>query len=278
MSGLGLIKGFHCPHYHYEDREQKFKEMVLRRGGHGIAMTDGAGISVVDGQYRGNHVHAMGPTSSRSRRVRGRIVEAVIPVNEESSPQGGNVRFSGRTQMKWSLLFVVSSLIGGITVNAQGTQPAASQPTAPASASQSAADLTPFFTPPPEFRGKLGDYRSVLKFDDGRPVKTTADWSARRQEILKYWHEMMAPWPDLLANPAIQFLSKEHVENFTRCKVRIEVAAGDLQTAYLLIPDGAGPFPAVLVVWYDSASSAGLGKNGPRGIRRSATNWPNGVS
>ncbi len=78
VSGFGLIKGFHCPHYHYEDREQKFKEMVLRRGGYGIAMNDGAGMEVVDGRYR--VIHAMrGSKIFSVRRCRGRIVEAEIP-------------------------------------------------------------------------------------------------------------------------------------------------------------------------------------------------------
>jgi hypothetical protein len=162
--------------------------------------------------------------------------------------------------MKSMLLFIVSCLIGGIAVKAEGVRPAASQ--SAASASRPAVDLAPFFTPSQQFRGQLGDYRSVLTFDDGRPVKTPTDWPSRRREILAYWHSVMGPWPDLIASPAIRFLSKEHVENFTRCKVRVEVAAGCAQDEYLLIPDGQGPFPAVLVVWYDSAGSAGLGKDG----------------
>ncbi|HEU5115147.1 MAG TPA: hypothetical protein VFT74_00575, partial [Isosphaeraceae bacterium] len=32
--------------------------------------------------------------------------------------------------------------------------------------------IAPFFAPPAEFANDLGDYRSVLQFDDGRPVKT----------------------------------------------------------------------------------------------------------
>lgn len=85
VSGLGLLKGFHCPHYHYEDREQKFQEMVLQRGGHGIAMDDGAGIEVVDGQYRvlsclrGAKVYSV-------RRVRGQIVQKDIPASKVCRP------------------------------------------------------------------------------------------------------------------------------------------------------------------------------------------------
>jgi dipeptidase E len=78
VTGLGLIKGFHCPHYHHEDREKEFRRMVRQRGGRGIAMDDGAGIEVVDGRYRvlscmrGAKVYSI-------RRVRGRVVEKEIP-------------------------------------------------------------------------------------------------------------------------------------------------------------------------------------------------------
>lgn len=86
VSGFGLIKGFHCPHYHYEDRELRFKEMVLQRGGYGIAMTDGAGISVVDGRYR--VIKCMrGANVFSVRRVRGKIVEKVIPATKDFRPQ-----------------------------------------------------------------------------------------------------------------------------------------------------------------------------------------------
>ena len=58
--------------------------------------------------------------------------------------------------------------------------------------------LAPFFAPPPEFAGDFGDYRSPLKFADGRTVKSAAEWPARRAEILKSWHERLGPWPVLL--------------------------------------------------------------------------------
>jgi len=119
-------------------------------------------------------------------------------------------------------------------------------------------DLLPFFSPPDEFKDKLGDFRSTMKFDDGSAVKSPADWPRRRAEILKYWHSVMGEWPALVAKPRVEFVAKEHVENFTRHKVRVETATDKLQDAYLLVPDGQGPFPAVLVVFYDPESGAGL--------------------
>jgi hypothetical protein len=46
------------------------------------------------------------------------------------------------------------------------------------------SEMERFFAPPEEFRGKLGDLRPLLEFDDGSPVETGQEWSQRRQEIL----------------------------------------------------------------------------------------------
>ena len=122
--------------------------------------------------------------------------------------------------------------------------------------------LAPFFRPPAELAGDLGDYKSPLKFYDGTPVKTPADWVKRRQEILKKWHELMGPWPPLLEKPKIEYLNKERREGVTQHQVRIEVAPKRLtDDAYLLVPDGKGPFPAVVVVFYDAKTGIGLGKS-----------------
>ncbi|MGI6456607.1 MAG: prolyl oligopeptidase family serine peptidase [bacterium] len=123
-------------------------------------------------------------------------------------------------------------------------------------------ELASFFQPPAEFAGDFGDYRSPLKFYDGRPVETVADWQQRRQEILRTWHGIMGEWLPLLDKPAIEYLEKEQVENFTRQKVKVEIAP-DHRTidGYLMIPlEGDEPFPAVIVVYYDPETGAGLGK------------------
>ena len=107
-----------------------------------------------------------------------------------------------------------------------------------------------FFTPPTEYEDDPGSYRSVLDFYDGNPVRTADDWAKRRQEILELWHGAMGKWPCLIEQPKIEYLEEEHTENFTRHKVSIEIAPGRMQTAYLLIPEGKGPFPAVLDMFY----------------------------
>ncbi len=120
-------------------------------------------------------------------------------------------------------------------------------------------NLDEFFVPPVEFRDQLGDYRSVMQFDDGSTVQTPQDWRRRRREIRTYWQEVMGEWPEILENPQIVYEASEHVENFTRHRVRIEVEKGVMDGPhYLLIPDGQGPFPAVVVTWYNSEDSAGL--------------------
>lgn len=137
----------------------------------------------------------------------------------------------------------------------------------PASAEDRPAEawtkLEKYFAPPAEFRGDLGNYRSPLEFKDGTRVKSAEDWAKRRQEILDQWHQWMGPWPALLTKPRIQILQTERRESFTQHRVQVEIYPGDKFTeGHLLIPDGKGPFPAVLVTFYDSATSVGLGPRG----------------
>jgi dienelactone hydrolase len=69
----------------------------------------------------------------------------------------------------------------------------------------------------------------------------------------------MGSWPELVEKPRIKYQEKEHVENFTRHRIEVEIAPGRIiGPQYLLIPDGKGPFPAVLVTWYGSGDGAGL--------------------
>jgi hypothetical protein len=121
--------------------------------------------------------------------------------------------------------------------------------------------LAPYFKPPAELEKDLGGYKSPLKFYDGTAVKDATEWPRRRDEIRKKWHELMGAWPALIEKPKIEYLKKEHRENFTQHHVRIEVAPGKLtEDAYLLVPDGKGPFPAVVVVFYDAKTGVGLGE------------------
>lgn len=119
-------------------------------------------------------------------------------------------------------------------------------------------EISQSFQPPAEWANELGSYRSPLLFKDGREVKNSTDWQARRQEILHDWHHHMGPWPALLEKPEVSVLETSHRDNFTQKRIRLQVAAEQACEGYLMIPDGKGPFPAVFVPFYDPETSAGL--------------------
>ena len=71
----------------------------------------------------------------------------------------------------------------------------------------------------------------------------------------------MGPWPEILKNPKREILNEERRGTITQQHIRMEVAPGKrTDDAYLLIPDGKGPFPAVVVVYYDALTGIGRGK------------------
>ncbi len=113
------------------------------------------------------------------------------------------------------------------------------------------------FEPPATLAGQFGPYKSLLVFNDGSRVLTPADWARRRQEILDSWHGVMGPWPALLARPKLDFLESKPRENLLQHRVSVEIAAGQIAYGYLLIPSGKGPFPAVLVPYYEPETSIG---------------------
>lgn len=123
--------------------------------------------------------------------------------------------------------------------------------------------LEPHFRPPPEFAGQFGAYRSPLLFQDGARAMTAADWPRRRAEIRREWTEMMGQWPPVLERPKLETLSESRRDNFRQRRVRLEIAPGQTGEGWLLEPDGAGPFPAVLVVYYEPETSVGLNPSQP---------------
>ncbi|HYH68143.1 MAG TPA: sialidase [Urbifossiella sp.] len=137
----------------------------------------------------------------------------------------------------------------------------AAAPPVPSAPDPPPKDLATFFRPPAKFAGDLGAYRSPLTFDDGTPVRTAKDWGRRRAEVLKYWHAAMGAWPPVAERPKVELGKAEKRDGFTQHRVRIEVAPKVMaDDVYLLVPDGKGPFPAVLVVFYDAATGASLAR------------------
>lgn len=116
-----------------------------------------------------------------------------------------------------------------------------------------------YFRPPQEFVDQFGDYASPLTFDDGRPVENVYQWSLRRREIRKRWEAALGAWPPPVERPRVEIVASEPRENFTQHRVRVQVAPTQILDGYLLVPGGKGPFPAVVVPYYDAATGAGLG-------------------
>lgn len=159
---------------------------------------------------------------------------------------------------------LVAGCITVTTLFVSATTPVAAQ--APAT-----VDIAPLFDVPPEFQGKLGEYRSPLLFADGTPVRTPADWARRRAELLREWHALMGPWPAVLESPRFEVLREQRRESFSQRRVRVEVAPGQSTEGWLLVPDGAGPFPAVFVPFYEPETSVGLGERPDRDFARLLT-------
>lgn len=124
------------------------------------------------------------------------------------------------------------------------------------------ADLAPYFKPPAEFAKALGNHKSPLTLDDGTPAKTPADWVKRREEIKTYWHGLMGTWPPIIAKPKVEYLDQQQIEGIPVTRLRLETAPGrHVNDAYLLKPaTGSGPFPAVVVVFYEANTAIGKGK------------------
>ena len=150
--------------------------------------------------------------------------------------------------------------------------PLAATTRARAQASPTAWDrIAPLFRVPDASAAQLGTYRSPLLFDDGTPVRHAADWPRRRAEILATWHALMGAWPPVLEGNRLEVLSEARRETFTQRRVRLEASSGQRTEGWLLVPDGAGPFPAVLVPFYEPETSVGLGQRPLRDFARLLT-------
>ena len=120
--------------------------------------------------------------------------------------------------------------------------------------------IGPFFRPPDRFAGQYGTYRSPLEFHDGSVVRNAADWQRRRREILEDWTGLLGAWPPLIEKPKLEILATTNRDTFVQKRVRLEIAPQQTSEGWLLVPRGKGPFPAVLVVYYEPETSIGLSK------------------
>jgi dienelactone hydrolase len=142
------------------------------------------------------------------------------------------------------------------------------QPPAQALLRKPPDEIAEFFAPPERYRSDFGNFQSPLVFADGTRVQNPADWQRRREEILLTWHKMLGPWPPLIKKPRVEVMNTTRRESIVQQQLRIEIAiGGEMVDALLLVPDGdvlaskrlAQKRPAVLVVYYDAETGAGLG-------------------
>ena len=119
--------------------------------------------------------------------------------------------------------------------------------------------IAPHFSVPKKLADQQGDYRSVLKFNDGSVVKSAADWKRRRAEIHQDWSKLLGNWPALIEHPKVEILKTTRRENFVQHQIRFKWTSNALTTGYLLIPDGKGKRPAVVTVYYEPETAIGKG-------------------
>ena len=119
--------------------------------------------------------------------------------------------------------------------------------------------IAAYFSPPTEWEGEFGDYRSPLQFADGSMVRSADDWQRRRSEILNEWLDLLGRWPLLITVPKVEVLESKRRENFEQLHIRFKWTPQELTTGYLLIPDGNSPRPAVVTVYYEPETAIGLG-------------------
>lgn len=120
--------------------------------------------------------------------------------------------------------------------------------------------IGPYFSPPPRLIEKTEGYPSVLNSQEKAKVSSKNQWLTRRKEIQSRWQEWLGQWPPSNKKQQLQVLESTVRENFVQQKVRFQWSPKEATTGYLLIPDGSGPHPAVVTVFYEPETAIGLGK------------------
>lgn len=82
------------------------------------------------------------------------------------------------------------------------------------------------------------------------------EWRTTAREKLV---ELMGIAPEAPTSTSYRTLATEHREGYTAHKILFEVSEGNQVVAYLLVPDGEGPFPALLAL-HDHGAKFSIGK------------------
>lgn len=97
-------------------------------------------------------------------------------------------------------------------------------------------------------------------------IRTSTDWTKKRQQILAAMQEVMGPLPDDSRKVplAIEIVEEETTDRFIRRKITFGVEKGDRLAAYLFLPTKrSGKLPAVLCL---HPTNRDLGKKIPAGL------------
>lgn len=125
--------------------------------------------------------------------------------------------------------------------------------------------LASFYEPPKEFAGKFGSYHNPLVDDQGKRITTPDQWKTRRAELRALWMKRLGgDWPPLLEKPNVKRLETVERDGHKEHHLEVQIFPDDSPPAeaYLLIPNGTGPFPAALVTFYEPMTSLSRGEKG----------------
>lgn len=108
-----------------------------------------------------------------------------------------------------------------------------------------------------------GKYPSIWKEEESASshAESRKQWAQRREILLQEWHQILGPWPALEENPGWEVL--EELQDFPdgqHSRIRLRWTPLEWTEGHLLVPEGPGPFPAVMVVFYEPETALGKGK------------------
>lgn len=128
--------------------------------------------------------------------------------------------------------------------------------------------LAPHAAPPADFKPDPSPWRDPLIFNDGSRVQSPADWQRRRAEILADWHRLLGEWPPLITEPKAEILESHPEAGYRRDRIRFRWMPNEATEGWLLVPEGAANAPAVVTVFYEPDTAAGIGGKPDRDFAR----------